>query len=366
MRLIISGGGTGGHLYPGVAVAEEIRDSSPESRVFFIGTDRAADKRAFAGSRFESAAITCQGLQGKSFWARLKICVQLPLSLIQALKLIYRFKPHLVLGVGGYVTGPVLLAARILGKPACIHEQNSVPGLANRLIGKFVDRIFISYPASEEYFPAGKCIYTGNPVRREIAGVGTARHRKKGSGPDSGVTLGVLGGSQGAHRLNHLLVKGLAGIKEKLPSEFQVLHQTGSADEDMVREAYRAAGIRARVSDFFEDMADFYEKVDLVVSRAGATSLAEMSVVGIPMLLIPYPYAADDHQRKNAESMVEGGAARMFLEKGLTDVRLAEELLRLLTDEEERLKMARAAEGMAKADALSAIVTECRKLAAGS
>ncbi|MGM0681185.1 MAG: undecaprenyldiphospho-muramoylpentapeptide beta-N-acetylglucosaminyltransferase [Thermodesulfobacteriota bacterium] len=363
MRLIVSGGGTGGHIYPGIAVAEGIISNSPGSRILFIGTERSVDKRAFAGGKFESARLNCQGLKGKGFPAFLKSFGLLPVSLIRALKLVYRFKPDLVLGVGGYVSGPVLLAARIMGKSTCIHEQNSVPGLANRMTGKFVDRVFITYPESEGYFPAGKCILTGNPVRTKVAGIGQIRRLAGYSSEvDDSFTLGVLGGSLGAHRINTLMVKGLVGIRQDLPESFQVLHQTGSADEDMVSEAYLSAVLKARVSEFFEDMVDFYQNVDLVISRSGATSLAEMTVLGIPMILIPYPHAADDHQRRNAEFMVRGGAARMLLEEGLTDSRLAEEILGLLTDKDKRLKMAEAAKGLSRPDALSTIVEECKKI----
>lgn len=347
-----------------MAVAEEIVSSSPESRVLFVGTERDADKRAFAGGRFESTTLKCHGLKGKNPAARFKSITQLPLSLTQALKLVHRFKPDLVLGVGGYVTGPVLLAARILGKATCVHEQNSVPGLANRLIGRFVNRIFITYPESENYFPAYKCIVTGNPVRKKVAGIGqlTKRQGDLLSVTGEGITLGIMGGSLGAHRVNTVMVKVLAGLKEDLPEGFQVIHQTGVADEEMVREAYRSEGITARVSDFFEDITEFYKSVDLVVSRAGATSLAEMTVLGIPMVLIPYPYAADDHQRKNAEFMVRGGGAKMLPEADLTEARLADELLHLLTDKEERIKMARSAETLGRPDALTNIIAECRKM----
>ncbi len=363
MRLIVSGGGTGGHIYPGMAVAEEVIAGSSDNRVLFIGTDRSADRRAFYRGGFQSAILRCHGLKGKSFGPLLKSLIRLPLSLIQALRMVYKFKPDLVLGVGGYVTGPVLLAANILLKPTCIHEQNSVPGLANRLIGKFVDRIFITYPDSEKYFPAGKCILTGNPVRREIADLAENSPLREEQLPGrEGFTLGILGGSLGAHRLNTLMVEGLLRKKEFLPENFLVLHQTGAADEKAVRKAYDSASIGAQVADFFEDMVDFYSRVDLIVSRAGATSLAEMTVLGIPMILIPYPFATDDHQEKNAEYMVRGGAAKMFPETGLTESELVETVLLLMADKEKRLEMAASAKALARPDAVTTIVKECEKI----
>ncbi|MBU4263764.1 MAG: undecaprenyldiphospho-muramoylpentapeptide beta-N-acetylglucosaminyltransferase [Proteobacteria bacterium] len=356
IRLIVSGGGTGGHLFPGIAVAEAFLDQYPGSRVLFIGTGRQTDARVLANRKFETATISSQGLKGKSMGQRLSALLQLPLSTFSAMGLLRRFRPQLVLGVGGYVTGPVLLAAKMMGIATCIHEQNSVPGMANRKLGRLVDRIFLSIPGSERYFAPGKWVMTGNPLRREL----TAAAEKK-RGQKEGLTLVVLGGSLGAHRVNTLMV-GAMGILKNTTAHLRVIHQTGRDDEQMVAGRYKELGIKAEVAAFFNNMAELYSQADLVVSRAGATTLAEITAFGLPMILIPYPFAADDHQRKNGEYLVQGGAALMFTQEELTEKRLAEEISTLLTDEKRCLQMGQAARRLARPDATKTIVAQCEKL----
>lgn len=354
--MIVSGGGTGGHLFPGIAVAEAFLDQYPGSRVLFIGTGRQTDARVLANRKFETATISSQGLKGKSMGQRLSALLQLPLSTFSAMGLLRRFRPQLVLGVGGYVTGPVLLAAKMMGIATCIHEQNSVPGMANRKLGRLVDRIFLSIPGSERYFAPGKWVMTGNPLRREL----TAAAEKK-RGQKEGLTLVVLGGSLGAHRVNTLMV-GAMGILKNTTAHLRVIHQTGRDDEQMVAGRYKELGIKAEVAAFFNNMAELYSQADLVVSRAGATTLAEITAFGLPMILIPYPFAADDHQRKNGEYLVQGGAALMFTQEELTEKRLAEEISTLLTDEKRCLQMGQAARRLARPDATKTIVAQCEKL----
>jgi len=357
--LIVSGGGTGGHLFPGIAVAEAFLDRYPGSRVLFVGTGRQTDARVLANRKFETATISSQGLKGKSLAQRLAALLQLPLSTLSALRLLRKFRPQLVLGVGGYVTGPVLVAAKMLGIATCIHEQNSVPGMANRKLGRLVDRIFLSIPGSERYFAPGKWVMTGNPLRRELTAAAEEKREKK-----AGLTLLVLGGSLGAHRVNTLMVGAMA-ILQNSAAQLRVIHQTGSDDEQMVAGRYKELGIRAEVAAFFTDMAGLYRRADLVVSRAGATTLAEITAFGLPMMLIPYPFAADDHQRKNGEYLVHGGAAVMFRQEELTEQRLAEEISALLADEQRRRQMGQAARRLARPEATAEIVKQCERLMAG-
>ncbi|MCD6388598.1 MAG: undecaprenyldiphospho-muramoylpentapeptide beta-N-acetylglucosaminyltransferase [Desulfobulbaceae bacterium] len=358
VRMIISGGGTGGHLFPGIAVAERVLRRFPGAEMLFVGTERQTDARVLANRSFEVTSISCLGLKGKGGLTRLKALAKLPFSLLQALSIMKRFRPALVLGVGGYVTGPVLLAAKLKGIATCIHEQNSVPGMANRVLGKFVDRIFLSMPGSEQYFPVGKRVLTGNPVRGELLGL--AELRKKENADN--LTLLVLGGSLGARKVNSLVTEALASMKEDLPKGFRVIHQTGSHDEEQVRKRYEKDRISCKVSAFFTDMVAVYAKADLVVSRAGATSLAEMTVLGKPMILIPYPYAADNHQEKNGRWLVNGGAARMLVEKDLSAEQLKEEIKELLASAEKRKGMAEAARRIGRPDATDRIVDECLQL----
>lgn len=357
IRIVVSGGGTGGHLFPGIAVAEEVMARYPGSEVLFVGTGRPTDERVLAGKKFEKTSIRCAGLKGKSLWQKMSAMVQLPLATFAAARLMRAFRPRVVLGVGGYVTGPVLLAARLLGVPTCIHEQNSVPGMANRKLGRMVDRVFLSISGSERYFPPEKCVLTGNPLRQElIRAAAEARPVRKKK------TLLVLGGSLGAHRINTLMVEAMELLMKGTMEGLKIIHQTGPADEIMVGEGYRENGVEAEVAPFFDDMAGLYAGADLVVSRAGATSLAEMTLFGLPMILIPYPFAADDHQRKNGEYLVRGGAAQLFDQDALTPGKLADAIGKLINDPEKMAQMGRAAKKFARPDATGEIVAQCVNL----
>ncbi|MFC1524046.1 undecaprenyldiphospho-muramoylpentapeptide beta-N-acetylglucosaminyltransferase [Thermodesulfobacteriota bacterium] len=316
------------------------------------------DYNVLAGSRFRIEMIKSLGLKGKSALAVLRAVFQLPYSFFSAGCLIYRFKPDLVIGVGGYVTGPVLLAARLMGIPTCIHEQNSVPGLANRILGKIVHRICISLKFSEHFFPKRKTVLTGNPVRRDL--LQKAQAEKKGT--REGNTLLILGGSQGAHRVNELVVQAIVFAAEALPDSLKVIHQTGPRDKQWVRETYKKAQVDADVRGFFDDMAEVYARADLVISRAGATTLAEIKVFGLPSILIPYPFAADGHQEKNALCLVEAGAARMYSEKDLTARMLGENIAELSRNQLKREEMGAYSKAQAQPEATENIVDECLDL----
>ncbi len=352
-RMMVTGGGTGGHLFPGIALAEAVQRKLPGSEVLFVGTERLIDQQVLAGRSFQVTAIRSRALKGRGLVGKLLGVLQVPFSIAEAMRLIRGFRPLLVVGVGGYVTGPVVLAARLMGVATAIHEQNSVPGLANRLLGRVVDRVLLSIPASNRYFPANRCVLTGNPVRAELL------DRAKASvGAALPPTLLVLGGSQGAHRVNTLVVEALSRVVEELPVGFRVVHQTGAGDEAWVREQYRELGIDAEVAAFFSDMGRLYSEAGLVVSRAGATSLAEMTVFGRPAILIPYPFAADDHQAGNARFLVEGGAALMFREGELDGATLAANVAGLMRESEQRQRMGERARRLARPKATAAIVNE--------
>ena len=357
-RLLLTGGGTGGHLFPAVATAEQLSSRLPESAILFIGTDRRLDRRHLERCGFAVRTIHSYGLKGKRPLELLKALAVLPVSLIEACWQILRFRPDVVCGVGGYVTGPVVAAAWLLRRPTVIHEQNSVPGLANRQLGRLVDRICISLPDSARFFPAGKTQLTGNPVRRPIL---DARQRCVHPAGDT-KTLLVLGGSQGAHRVNELVSEALIARAESLPG-FRVVHQTGPADEQWVGQRYRQAGVDCQVAAFFNDMAEVYRQADLVVSRAGATTLAEISVLGLPAILIPYPHAADDHQQRNARWYANSGGAMMFAERELTAEQLGELITQLLVDRQRLQQMSTAMAGLGIADAADRIVDICLAVA---
>ncbi len=359
LKIIVTGGGTGGHLFPAIAVAEEFKSRFAGCRILFIGAGRTMDKRALSGKGYETEIINCGGLKGGTLLSKLKTLISMPFALFESMRIIKRFKPDLVFGVGGYVTGPVVLTAKYLGITSCIHEQNSVPGMANLKLGKYVDRVFLSIPGSEKYFKAD-CSLLGNPIRKEFLAL---RKYKKGDVAEAGktkiITLAVIGGSLGAHQLNCLLPEALADLKKDHSFEFEVIHQTGLADQQMVVEAYKEAGIVARAEAFFDNMAEIINKADLLVCRAGATTLAELTALGKPAVLVPYPYAADDHQTKNAEFLVKGGAALMFSQKELDRTVLAEHIADLCVNRKKRQEMAANSGSLAQPEAAKRIVDEC-------
>ena len=358
MRIIITGGGTGGHLFPGIALADSLRQRFPGCEILFIGTQRQLDRDALAGLDFQQESIACMGLKGMGLVRRLKSLISLPKAVLEARQIIKQFQPALVFGVGGYVTGPVLVAAKLLGIPACIHEQNAIPGLANRLTARFVSKVFVSIPGTYP-FSQKKTVVSGNPVRKKILAAAERRPVKKSNKP---LTLLVMGGSLGAHRINMLMLEAAQHITAKQPFPFRLIHQTGAADADEVRAGYAAAGIEAEVEPFFKDMAAVYAQADLAVARAGATSLAELAVMGLPVLLIPYPYAADDHQAANAAYYVAGGGAKMYREEELDSRRLAALLMLLAEDADKLALMSAAMKSMAVPDAAERILAECIKL----
>ena len=359
LRLIITGGGTGGHLFPGISLAQAMLRTYPDCEVLFLGTERKVDKTALADLGFAVMTLKSQGIKGKSLSQKIKALLQQPAALFEAARIMRKFKPDLVFGVGGYVTGPVIVAARLLGITTCIHEQNSIPGLANKLLGHIAHRIFVSLPGSEKYFPAAKTVLSGNPVRATIVKAASQMRHKKYQEP---LTLLVLGGSQGARRLNSLMLEAAERcLVERKPVPY-IMHQTGGHDEAHVRQKYAELGINARVQAFFSDMAAVYSQADLVVSRAGATTLAELTVCHKPVILVPFPFAADNHQEINGRYLVEAGGGLMFRQSELDGEKLGLEIIRLLADTKLLEEMAANSGKVAKPEATETIVNVCLEL----
>lgn len=359
IRIIITGGGTGGHLFPGIALGQAMINTLPSCEVLFIGTERKVDRNGLADKGFTAISLKGWGIKGKSLTAKIRAILFQPVALFQAARIIRKFRPDLVFGVGGYISGPVILAARLLGATTCIHEQNSIPGLANRILGRIVHRIFVSLPGSENYFPTSRVIFSGNPLRSAILEKAGESCRKEYGVP---MTLLVLGGSQGARRLNSLMLEAAEGSFAGLTPRPNIIHQTGTHDESRVREKYEALGITARVQAFFTDMAEIYGAADLAVSRAGATTIAELTACCKPAILVPFPYAADNHQVMNGRYLVEAGGAMMFHQSELNGERLGKEIKRLLSDRKGLAQMAAKARRAAKPGATVTIVNECLKL----
>lgn len=361
LRMLITGGGTGGHLFPAVAAAQALMKREPGSDVLFVGTRRKIDTTSLDQYGFQSCSIISYGLKGKNILALIKALTILPFSFIQALSHIRRFKPDVALGVGGYVTGPVMLAARCAGVATAVHEQNSIPGMANRKLGKIVDSVCVSLPGSEKYFPTHKVVLTGNPVRRNILELTRQENVEVPEKP----TLLVLGGSQGAHAVNQMITGAFTSESSRLKEKVRLIHQTGLADYEWVEKAYKEHGIDAEVASFFQDMKAVYKKADFLVSRAGATTLTEMAVLGKPAILIPYPYAADNHQEKNGDYYVQGGGALQFREKMLSAEKLGAIIAELAADSGRLKKMSSSMKKLGRPDAAEKLVDVCIGIAKG-
>ncbi|MBW1934147.1 MAG: undecaprenyldiphospho-muramoylpentapeptide beta-N-acetylglucosaminyltransferase [Deltaproteobacteria bacterium] len=350
ISVVIAGGGTGGHLFPGLAVAKEIQTRYSAARILFVtGRRRKMETRIITESGFPHASISVEGIKGRGWKKGSLVVMKLPWSLFQSLKIVRKFSPHVVLGVGGYSAGPLLLAAKIMRIPTAIHEQNSFPGLTNRLLCRFVDRVFISFEESSEHFSGGNILLTGNPIRPEVL-----EGEKPGEKRGDAFTVLVLGGSQGARAINDAFMEALEILnkKGKAPS---VIHQTGERDYSRVLAAYEQKGFKVEVSGFIREMGKAYAEADLVVSRAGATTVAELAALGKPSILIPYPYAANRHQETNAGIIAQRGGAEMILEEELSGDRLADAIARYMEDGKALENMAAAAGSAGKPDAAGVI-----------
>ncbi|HKV36785.1 MAG TPA: undecaprenyldiphospho-muramoylpentapeptide beta-N-acetylglucosaminyltransferase [Pyrinomonadaceae bacterium] len=350
MKVLIAAGGTGGHIYPGIAVAQEIMRRDPESKVRFVGTARGLETKLVPKAGFELTLIDSAGLKNVSLVARMKGVVILPKSFVSAGRVIREFNPDVVVGAGGYVSGPVVLMAALMRRPTLVMESNALPGWTNRVLARFVNRAAVSFEQALPYF-RGKAVVTGNPVRREFFEI-PAKRREPGK-----LSLLIFGGSQGARAINEAMVAALRGLKS-LPVELRIKHQTGPADFEKVKAGYAAAGWNdhAEVCSYIDNMMNDFAEADLVICRAGATTTAELIAAGKASIMIPFPYAADDHQRKNAEALQAAGAARMIVQQELSGERLIEEIGKLVESSGELDRMEDASRKLARGDAAVAAV----------
>ena len=356
IRVVIAGGGTGGHLYPGIAVARELLRRRPEAVVTFAGTAKGVEARVLPREGFQLDLLRSTGLKGMSATAFARGIAVLPLSGLDAWQIISRRRPDVVIGVGGYSSGPVVLAAATRRIPTVLLEQNAVPGLTNRLLARVVSAAAVTFESTREYF-GRRGLVTGNPVRSEFFDPAPA---ESAGGPPR---ILIFGGSQGAHAINMAMVEAAPRLAARRGG-LAITHQTGERDLEEVRDGYRRAGLEARVEPFLFTMDREMKQADLVVCRAGATTLAELTAAGVPSLLVPLPTAADDHQRKNAEVLVAGGAADMIAQQDLTGARLADRVEALIADRERLRGMSQAARRFARPDAARAIVERVLELAA--
>ncbi len=343
--ILIAGGGTGGHLFPGLALADEFRNRGFD--VHFAGSAHGIEVRAVPREGYPLHLIPVRGLKGRGIWKKLAGIFMLPAAFLASIRLLRKLRPQRVIGVGGYASGPVVWTAAFFGYPTAILEQNTVPGLTNRKLGKKVRRVYITFPESARFFPAPVIRDLGNPVRGAIVNTLLGVPEKPAGGP---LHVFIFGGSQGARAINELFMASAPLLATR---GVVIRHQTGAADRQRVEDAYREAGVNARVDDFIHDMAGAYREADLVVCRAGATSCSELAIAGKPAVFIPFPFATDNHQELNARSLVRAGGAKLLLEAEATPERLMELFDGFST--ESLQEMARAMKRVARPDAAAEI-----------
>jgi UDP-N-acetylglucosamine--N-acetylmuramyl-(pentapeptide) pyrophosphoryl-undecaprenol N-acetylglucosamine transferase len=354
MKLLIAGGGTGGHLFPGIAVAEDFLARDPANEVLFVGTERGVEAKVLPRLGYRLELIAAAGIRGKNIVSQLKGVAGMLYAYSQSRQIIKAFKPEIVLGVGGYASAPVLLAARGLLIPRFVHEQNAIPGMSNKLLSRIAVKSFISLEESRRFFPKETTLLTGNPLRQQILAQVAVKDTVR---EDNGFHLLVFGGSLGAHSIN-LALAAAAPLLAGLGSHLTITHQTGEKDEAEVRSAYEKAGLNARVVPFIDNMAAAYHRADLIVCRAGATTIAEVTACGKPCIFIPFPHAVDDHQRKNAEAMLKSAAGFMLLERELNPESLTRQIGELLESPQLLRETGENARSVARLDAARVIVDE--------
>jgi UDP-N-acetylglucosamine--N-acetylmuramyl-(pentapeptide) pyrophosphoryl-undecaprenol N-acetylglucosamine transferase len=352
LAIVIAGGGTGGHLFPGIALADALARRG--AAVTFVGTEAGIEGRAVPAAGYPLELIPGAQVRGGGVGRVVRGLGATAVGVARARALLGRLRPDLVVGVGGYASFAMVAAARLGGTPIVLLEQNTVPGVASRALGRIATRVCLGFAEAASFFPSGRSLHTGNPVRASILTAPAA--------PRPALGLLVFGGSQGARRLSDGVLDAVARPGDRLHGVV-IRHQTGAADHERVAAAYARIGVPARVEPFISDMGTAYAEADLVIARAGAMSCAEITARGLPSILVPYPHAADDHQRHNAEALVRAGAATMILDRELTGETLVNALDPLLADVAARSRMAAAARAAGRPDAAERVADVCEALA---
>ncbi|MGA2370328.1 MAG: undecaprenyldiphospho-muramoylpentapeptide beta-N-acetylglucosaminyltransferase [Candidatus Korobacteraceae bacterium] len=354
MRVIVAGGGTGGHVIPALAIAQELR-SHYRAEVVFVGTRRGIETRLVPAAGFELHLIEVGALNRVDLATRLKTLLDLPGAAMASAKLIREFRPDVMIGVGGYASGPAMLVAALMNIPTVAFEPNVVPGFANRLLAPTIRAAAVHFEQTCHYFR--NCHVTGVPVRREFVNV-PARPK------DASPTLLVFGGSQGAHAINHAVIDALPNLIAALPA-IHIIHQTGERDYPGVQDAYLSMRVSAEVSPFIDDMPGAFARSDLLICRSGASTVAEVTAAGKPAIFIPLPTAADDHQRHNAATLAAAGAAQLLPQAELSPEKLVSEVISLLGDRAALTRMSQAVRGFAHPDAAATIASLAVRVAGG-
>jgi UDP-N-acetylglucosamine--N-acetylmuramyl-(pentapeptide) pyrophosphoryl-undecaprenol N-acetylglucosamine transferase len=355
--LMIAGGGTGGHIYPAIAIAQEWMARDATRRVLFVGTERGLEKTIVPKAGFPLAFISVGGLKGKGLGDTIRNLFRLPVGFVQAFKLVGQHRPHVVLGVGGYSSGPVLVAAKLRGVPTLIHDSNAFPGLTNRILARFVTAAAIAFEAAAPRLKRSDAVLTGNPIRKEF--FETRSSRPAG---DSRKRLLVFGGSQGSRTINDAMTAALlfmAPLKDRLV----IVHQTGPKELERVQQAYRDSAFGdARVVPYLDPIVDEIAAADVVVSRSGAMTVGELAAAGRAAILIPFAAATDNHQELNARAVEQAGGAVVIIEKELTPERLAFAITEIVNDRGRTAAMGAAAKTLASPDATKKIVDLLEKI----
>ncbi len=359
MTIIIAAGGTGGHLYPAVALAREFLRRNPATKILFVGTARGLESKVLAHEGFELALIDAKPVMGRGFWEMVKGLGAMPISLWQCLRIVRQRRARLVIGVGGYTSPMMVMAAVLAGVPRVILEPNADPGLANKAVGPFVQRVFLAFDSAAGSFHHAKVRVVGTPIRKEF--LEQAQRAAESSGAPGRLHLLIFGGSQGAKAINSAVIEGLPALIKQRP-QMRVTHQTGEADHARVVEAYRQAGVTVTAIPFLYDMPSAIKAADLIVARSGAMTVAELTTCGKPAVLVPLPTAIYDHQMKNAKVMEAAGAAVVLPQAELTGSNMAQTIASILDDPDRLRAMGAASLELRKTDAAEAIVRECSAL----
>jgi UDP-N-acetylglucosamine--N-acetylmuramyl-(pentapeptide) pyrophosphoryl-undecaprenol N-acetylglucosamine transferase len=356
-RMAVAGGGTGGHLFPGIAIAQAFKSRHPENSVLFVNAGRSLETKVLADLGWSQRSISIEGIKGRGRWAQIKAALKVPGAIWNAYRILKEFQADVVLSVGGYSAGPVATAAVLSGTTTVLHEQNQLPGVTNRILGRMVHRIYLTFEESRSYFDAVKVKVCGNPVRDEILSL--AGHPSDPS-QEKIFTVLIVGGSQGAHAINQAVADALHEFKGM--QDIQFVHQTGSEDEAVIRQAYSRLGIAAQVSPFFNDMAKQYQKADVLICRSGATTVAEITVLGKAAVFVPFPFATDDHQTKNAQALADSGAAEMIPQDELNGPAIAKLIKGFKENRVLLSEMAAKARALGRPGAAQAIVDDLFQL----
>ena len=360
MRLLVAGGGTGGHLFPGLALGEEVKTRHPRNDVLFVGSARGIEAREVPKAGYPLELIDVAPLKRMGPLGMLRGLFRIPIALAQSRRILKKFDPDVVVGVGGFSSGPVVLAAWMMRIPTAVQEQNALPGFTNKFLGRIVDAVFTSFEEAGRSFPKAKTHLLGNPIRRAF--LDNYLHTKA---PGERLSLFITGGSQGAHVLNLRVAEAVELLAPQIGHKLRVFHQTGVKDQPEIAARYeklRPYGLEAEAVAFIDDMPRAYAGADLLICRAGATTIAELTVCKKPAILVPFPFAADDHQTVNARAMVDAGAAMLMPEKDLTGQKLADAIAEIESDRARLQKMSRASGLLGRPEAAREIADVCVSL----